>query len=484
MRTARRGRNGFAILRAALALCFLTLLISPIVRDPSKGWPLGPARRAVAGLALLTLGVYGIRWRRTPSTIGCHPLDLLLIGVLPYYALVIGNGGILTSGDNQATRAIGVAVVQHHSLDVSSYPPFDRYRDHYSIVETGGRWLPRFPLGTGLLSVPYAAVALSVTPEPITDLLLRRWERHFSALLGCTAVVLFFLAVRQRVALRGAARATAVFAMATTVLSSVSQAMWSTSGEVCCLTLAMYLLFGDVPRPAWRSVGAGISLAAAFACRPTAVALAVMFMAVAAYEDRRSAVPLVLASAFGVGAVCLLQLQLYGNVLGGYGLMNVQSGLWKGVPLRGLAGNLLSPSRGLLVFFPYAIFLPLGLKRSAATGLRHWWMASASAVVFVLAASSFYGKWWGGASLGPRLLTEAAPFMALLTLPLIGSDERFRGWRAAFWATVAFAAATQVLLIYNPAANRWTGEAEVDSSPARLWSIRDSQLAAAWGFTR
>lgn len=482
MRTVQRRWASFATLRTALALCFFALLISPIVRDPSKGWPLGPARRAAAALTLLTVVVYAIRWRRVPSGIGRHPLDLLLIGVLPFYTLVIGNGGILTSGDNYATRAIGVAILQDHSLDVSHYPPFDRERDHYSIVSVQGQLLPTFPLGTGLLSVPYAAVALTVTPGPVTDVLLRRWERHFAALLGCTAALLFFLAVRQRVALRVAVQAAAVFATAIPVLSSVSQAMWSTSGEVCCLTLAIFLLFGDLPRPLWRSVGAGLVLGAAFACRPTALVLAMIICAAAVFEDRRSTKPLVVTAALGVGAVCLVQYYVYGHILGAYGLINLQTGMWQDVPLAGLAGNLFSPSRGLLVFFPYAIFLPLGLRRSGTTGFRHWWIACASAVVFVLAVSSFYGKWWGGASLGPRLLSEAAPFLALLTLPLLDAQGVSAGWRASFWATVAFSAATQVLLIYNPAANRWTGEADVDTYPARLWSISNSQLAAAWGF--
>jgi Dolichyl-phosphate-mannose-protein mannosyltransferase len=474
----------FTWCRAVLALCAGALLLSPILRDPSKGWPLGPARRLAFGLAVLTLLVYGARWWRVRLLTGGHALDVFLLGVVPLYALLIGNGGLITSGDNYATRTLGVAIVQRGSLDVSPYPPFRDNPGHYSVVSVAGRLLPSFPLGTGLLSVPYAAVALCFTAGPVTEGLLCRWERHFAALLGCGATVLFFLALRQRMTQSVAVGAAAIFAVATTVFSTAGQAMWSMSGEVFCLTVALYLLLGHVPRPASRSVAAGLALAAAFACRPTAV-LAVLAVAGAAiFEDRRALKPLVSTAIVGIAAICVFQYHEYGHILGGYGLLNVHEGLWRWRSFDGIGGNLFSPSRGLFVFFPYVLLVPLAWKRAGKSPLVHWWVCSAAALAGTVAVASCYGKWWGGASLGPRLMTEAAPFLAFLTLPCLSDRGLPIVWRTLFWAAVAFAAATQFLLVYNPAADRWTGDTDVDARPEVLWSLRDGQLAAAWGVGR
>jgi hypothetical protein len=158
--------------------------------------------------------------------------------------------------------------------------------------------------------------------------------------------------------------------------------------------------------------------------------------------------------------------------------------LWQWRSLDGIAGNLFSPSRGLLIFFPYVLFVPFAWRRAKASPFVHWWVCSAAALAGTVAIASCYAKWWGGASLGPRLMTEAAPFLALLTLPMFGSGGLPVVWRTSFWTAVVFAAATQFLLAYNPAACRWIVDADVDARPDLLWSLRDSQLAAAWGLGR
>ncbi len=484
MHPPARNWISFTTCRALLALCAVALLVSSLLRDPSKGWPLGPARRLALAVAVLTLLIYGIRWRRMGISPGRHALDVFLLGVVPLYALLIGNGGLIRSGDNYATRALGVAILQGGSLDVSRYPPFHESPGHYSVVSVNGRLLPGFPLGTGLLSVPYAVMALLFTPGPVTEELLCRWERHFAALLGCGATVFLFLALRQRTSQAVAVGVAAIFALATTVFSSVGQAMWSTSGEVFCLTGALYLLFGRVPRPVSRSVAAGLVFAAALACRPTAL-LAVSAVAVAAiFEDRRALKPILLSTCVGIAAVCIFQNYEYGHILGGYGLLNLHEGVWQWRSLDGIAGNLFSPSRGLFVFFPYLLFVPLAWKRAGASPFVHWWMCSALVLAGTVAVASCYAKWWGGASLGPRLMTEAAPFLALLTLPFFRDGGLPVVLRVSIWSAVVFAAATQFLLVYNPAACRWIGETDVDARPGILWSLRDSQLAAAWGVGR
>ena len=207
------------------------------------------------------------------------------------------------------------------------------------------------------------------------------------------------------------------------------------------------------------------------------VGLAVLF------ERRREALIFGATALAGCGAVSLFLHRLYGHPLGGYGTLNPSS-VWRpGTMGTGLLGNLVSPSRGLLVFFPYLLTLPLARPAlSRDRELARWFWASLGAVAGVYVLGSSYWKWWGGHGLGPRLMAEASPFLALLTVPLwrrLGEGRR-RLASALIVLTLALAAATQLLGLYRTGAWDWNTEARVDTNRKALWSLRQSQLVAIW----
>jgi hypothetical protein len=85
-----------------------------------------------------------------------------------------------------------------------------------------------------------------------------------------------------------------------------------------------------------------------------------------------------------------------------------------------LAGNLFSPSRGLLVYVPVLLFVGYLV-------VRYWWqfpcrrlaglalVISGLHILFVSMFANLWGDWWGGASFGPRYTTELVPWFVLLT---------------------------------------------------------------------
>jgi hypothetical protein len=133
----------------------------------------------------------------------------------------------------------------------------------------------------------------------------------------------------------------------------------------------------------------------------------------------------------------------------------------------------------VLVFFPYLLFLPwCALAVRHDTDTRRWWWASLATFFGTLGFASAFFRWWGGYSLGPRLMTEAAPFLALLFVPIWQRWRDLGRIRVPFAASVVFAAATQVLFAYSPQAFAW--DTITDEHLERLWSVRNSQIAAAW----
>jgi hypothetical protein len=375
---------------------------------------------------------------------------------------------------------IPALLLKEQTIDLSGTSPFDRPDPHYAATRVGGRLLPAFPMGTGLLAVPYTAAALALSGGRVDGALTARREKHAAALITVGAVLLFYLAAR-RFGWREGLGAAAVFALATPLPTSTGQALWTFTGEVFFLTLALFLVVpgeGARVRPALG----GVAMGAAFLCRPTALFSALIIGLVLAASDRKGARRFAAGCATSCLAIALWQGALYGHPLGAYGITNIRTEMWGGSVATALAGTLVSPSRGVLVWFPYLLLVPLAFRQTggvdANAALRRWWSGALAGAAIPLALASLYTKWWGGQGIGPRLAAEAAPFFALATIPLWRTARG--AVRALLLAAFAFAAATQVLAACNPAAAAWNGVVQVDDHPRVLWSVRDSQLAATW----
>ncbi|MFI5120274.1 MAG: hypothetical protein ACHQM4_07670 [Thermoanaerobaculia bacterium] len=402
--------------------------------------------------------------------------DLLVVGAFPLYALYAGNGLSLASADNVATRRIASQLLTRGTLDLAHAPPYEESFG-WAAVTIRGRILPAFPVGTGLLQVPYAALALAGSHGSITPALVVRWEKHFAALLTMASVAIFFLAVARSFGRRAAWGTSGVLALATSLPACAAQSMWSLTGELFCTSLALLFLMPGKDAPK-SPVVAGAAMAGAFLCRPTALVSLLVLAVLSWRESRREGARYGLAAAVGIVAILLWQFHVFGHALGAYGAMDTGEGTWGGSIPASFAGTLLSPSRGILVWHPWLLLLPLAAMNVPSRPLREWWLGSLAVLFLTWLVASLFTRWWGGGCLGPRYFTGVAPFLALLTAPLWTSAARRT--RSAVVATVTFASATQLLAAYNPKVAEWSYVVNVDDHPRVLWSVRDSQLAAAW----
>jgi hypothetical protein len=103
-------------------------------------------------------------------------------------------------------------------------------------------------------------------------------------------------------------------------------------------------------------------------------------------------------------------------------------------------------------------------------------LAASTALYLVV---SGYDVWWGGKSVGPRLMTEAAPFFALLMLPVLRRWRELGRARVALAVTLALAVGTQVLSTYTYRAYVWNRHFPIGLKHVR-WSPGQSQLLALW----
>ncbi len=399
------------------------------------------------------------------------------IGVVVFSAY-LATGSYRPVLDNFANPRLAANLVEGRGLDLGHYWPAGTPVP-YSLVEADGALLPVFPLGTGLLTLPNHLVWRALGSWRETPAAIGVFERQSAALLAAAAVAILFWGLAGRLGSRRALPPVLLFALATTWWTCASQGLWSATGAG--LAVAVVVALG-LRRRHGRFDGAGAGLAAGFAflCRPTALLLGLAAAPLFAARGRRALARYLAFDLLGTAVGVATQLAIYGHPLGAYGTLNQQQ---VGFSVSGLAarlaGLLVSPSRGLLLFVPWLLpALALRAARGSAilSGARRAAFLGLGASTLLLAT---YGKWWGGSSFGPRLYTDAAPLLALLAIPLARRWRRLApGWKKIWIATAAIAVALQVTALRRPIAWDWNEIVDVDHQPGVLWSLRNSQLAA------
>jgi hypothetical protein len=353
-----------------------------------------------------------------------------------------------------------------------------------------GNWRSAYPVVPALLG---GAVASVLSFGHIIDLDAPLAPNLIAvvtaSLLTACAVALVFLAL-ARIVPPGAALITAVgLGAGTNYWPLVSRALSQQETVAFGCALALWAgLRPDRPPTAREAFIGGIGLALAGAARPQVAPMVALMAMWLVLRNRRYAVlvaiPIAAAAVMSMGT----NWHWFGNVLGGASRLQEQHwanhavhGSFSRKPWIGLAGLLISPSRGLLIFSPIVAIAALGVRR----GLRRrelglpWLLAAA---LVQLGGYACYTVWWGGHSYGPRFLLDIlvplTPFAAIACADVIA-----RSWplRIAAGAVLAWSVAVAALGAFVYPNDAWNSDPlEVDVHHARLWDTADSQIPRAW----
>jgi len=380
-------------------------------------------------------------------------------------------------------------------LDPAVHPASKDGKLPYHLVESGGHFYYHYPPGTSILSVPYVALShlfgmSAVFPEGGYHYREeRRIQFRLAALLMAFLAVITYRIANSVLSHRWSLVFTTAVALTTQVWSTASRGLWSHTWAILLVLIGILLLVRhETHARKLRPVLLATVLSWAYFTRPTmaiGVAAVGIYLAIR-YRKALVAYAVTVAGWFAI-FVTTSWLQ-YGQLLPPY-----YRPTKLGTPefWTGLAGNLVSPSRGLLVFLPHLIMIVYWLiryrHRSALTPLAV--LGSSAAVAHLLVVASF-PLWWGGEGYGPRLMTDAVPWLVLPALVAIGGWLHTRGHNQAtrprfrVEAAVAVMLTLSALIIHGGGAlsqktNEWNWTpVSVDQDPSRIWDWRDAQFLA------
>jgi hypothetical protein len=391
----------------------------------------------------------------------------------------------VASGDSLPAALIPFSILLDHSVRLDRFGPYLRDHVWYTrlvLRQVKGHWYSFYPIGGPVLAaplyLPIAFVPWVRRQDAATLIALARITEKFVAVVLAAAAAALLLALLRRMVSGGEAwLLTLVFALGTGNWSTASQALWQhTYGQVAILG-CLYAIdrWGEGTGEARWEWMAGLCAGCALAIRPSNIALtAALGVVLGLRRTRPGGWVRVFTPVMAAGALTAAgNFAVFGRLSGGYAIV------FRGHFLDGLAGILISPGRGLLIYTPVAVFALAALSgRALAAAGPHRMVIAAAGVLSAcqIGIVAIWPTWWGGYCWGPRLLTEIlAPLMILLAagLPAL----RGRGWKWAIGVAAVYGCLIQAVGVYCYPKGQWDGTpVSVDLHPERLWDWRDNPV--------
>ncbi len=422
--------------------------------------------------------------------------------------LFSGLSRVATSFDSRWSVYIGMSLWTRGDTNLDEYPRAIQSTDEYALecVDSAGRvqthipvcnghWYNSYPIGGPVLESPLVFAAVEIlraarplmahfhSSQPVIAAFLNAdydiahpiiEEECASALMAASAVMIFLIARRFLPDTRAIWLAV-LFGVATSAYSVAGRALWQHTPSMLLLTIIIYLLLRAEERPA-LAAWAGLPVALAYTVRPTDSLFVLVFTLYVAVRHRAYLVRYLLLAVPVAIAFLAYTESVYHSILSPYyqtPLDGFEPRNWGKLGV-GLAGNLISPSRGLFIYTPVFCFAVWSMiRRKWQTPLAPW--LTALVVLHWLAISAYVANWWAGQCYGPRFFTDLTPVFVLFLIPYFERwPELSRGARIAFVVLALVGFAMHLRGGWSPAVYEWNVKpTDVDHHPERNWDWSD-----------
>ena len=395
--------------------------------------------------------------------------------------------------DSAYSMLLSQSLLDHRSfaLDHYSLPPA------YQLETINGHTYYRFPPGTPILSAPFvwilnragiSAANADGTYNPRGEVTI---EAGLAALLMALLAGIFFYTARLLLPNRWSAVVALGGALGTQVYSTASRALWSETWGIFLMGIVVFMLLAhETGKRQLNPVILASLLSWTYLVRPT---FAVPIVAITVYLFlfyRPLFIRYALTGAVWLAGFVFYSWFHYGQLMPSYYradrlLFNV---FW-----TALAGNLVSPARGLLIYIPVLcfVFYLLVRFRRFLVHSRLVWMSLAIIVLHLIAVSGF-PHWWAGHSFGPRFTTGLVPWLVLLSILGVRAMLNWReqnqqltnsfAWRAQLFCgglLLFVSVFINTLGATSHATWLWNMRPRgIDEHPDRLWDWRQPQFLA------
>ncbi len=440
------------------ALSVVVFVLSLILGGPPKFLPPWTAAFFVSVIFLARVSIHERREGRNPME--SHPDAVLFWACLTLYLGSFRWHG----GDDIPNSMLPYQIWRHGSLAFDELRTWATVPGMIDMVqEHSGRLLSNFPVAPGVIAAPLYAIPALFGPAP-NDVLLHSLAKISGALITAASVVVLRRAAVRRASASWAFQCAALYGFASYAFSVSSQALYSHGPAQLGVALG---LLGLLSEGSGMSTLAGFGFSLAWASRDDSLLFAAAAVVYLLVHRRERLV------AFAVGAILPVALNLSywqyytGALRPPYFEMQTRMFAWP--DLGSATAMMLSPTRGMLFFFPAAIFGAWGAWKAARTDSGRWAFYFFAACVATWIAFATRTSWTGGNTYGDRYFSVVCMVLALccaeIEAEILATSTRRAAWCAIF--------SYGVLVHAFGAYFHWPGNfATLREQEAAVWSLR------------
>jgi hypothetical protein len=383
---------------------------------------------------------------------------------------------------------LALSIVREGNFDLDEYKNTDK-PDEYAVITIRGHKYSFFPIGTPILAVPPVFGYQLINPhmyELIDAVHPVAQEVIASFIVALTAGLILSIS-RFSNSIGNSIIVAFIFAFCTSAWSTASRALWQHGPSMLMLAFTLYLILSSRNKPELIQY-ASIPLAYSFVVRPTNAISVVLLTLYVLLFQRKFFFRFLLWSLVIAIPFFWINYSIFSTFLSPYTFPSSHStniGLQRFLTpsLPQFLGVLVSPSRGLFIYTPVILFSLAGM----VIKLRKFrWSSPEKMLDFILVmiivfhyllVSSFW-HWWGGYSIGPRLMVDVLPFLVYFLNPVVSyltnPFKRSVPIRAVFIASILMSFLIQYHGATSEAMYAWNNvPTSVDLDQARLWDWSD-----------
>lgn len=405
----------------------------------------------------------------------------------------------ITAWDSRWTIHTAYSMIYERNLDLDEYSNLFQKNENYGIWKGSEHVYNYFPIGVSIIALPFVFVgeyifelALIINPDLKAKLQERGFtlinvtnyyyvvEYFIASFIVAICACLCFLIARRFIGVKHSLILTFVFAFCTSLWSVAGRALWMHGPLMLCLLVAIYFLTAANINVK-RIIILGVTLAFTFIIRPTGL---IFFGGVLLYfllTNKRFAIIYLLSGLTVFGFFFALNYSIYGTLFSPYYqyYQNIISESGHPNFLQALAGNIISPGKGLLIFSPIFIFSAIGIYIKIKTkefSKLDFCLILIFAAYYI--AICFVTKWWDGWSYGPRYISDAIPILIYFIIPYFQHLNLFRSKKILEY-TFALLLLISCYIHTRGALDgklwiEWNGKPQnIDEHPERAWDWTD-----------
>jgi hypothetical protein len=421
-----------------------------------------------------------------PAAKGATAPRTSTVAVVLFAALAViyvANFRMMGAGDSLPTRVLPFSLLREGNLSLDEFT-WDRGpsgRLPYYVHQPGAHIYSVSTIATGLVVTPlYVLPAWWMAAQGIGyddvrgRVIIVVMERLSAALLTALSASLLFVVLRRLTTWQWAAALALLYGLGTSTWSIASQALWAHGlSELCLVLLSMILLTPKPSRAAF--VTAGLVAAVMVGNRPQTVVFAAPALLFVFVYHRRHLLSFAALPALGGILLLAYNRAVFADVTGGYGGF----GHFDGALLDGVAGLLISPNRGLLVYTPVMLFAGWGAVQVWRVAAPPWLRWLTIGVLLHLLVYGKFKEWWAGYSYGPRYFTDVLPVLTLFLVYGLVPLCRARAMRVVAAVLAVYGVGVQAIGVYA-ADDSWNRDpVPLEVRPARVWDWSDLQIVRA-----